>query len=581
MSDKPRRAVDLKRLLSLARPEARPLVIGTLALAIGSVMTLLYPMVIQQLIDGIEAGGGKELVTRGALMLVGLFSAGAFFGAIRAWLFTVSGERIVANLRTQLYRSIISQEVAFFDERRTGELTNRLASDTTVLQNTVTVNVSMLLRFTIMAIGAIGFLFYTSWKLTLLTLTVVPVVAISGGFFGRKMRAISRNFQDALAESTVVAEETIAGVRTVRAFAREEQEIARYSEAVEASFTIAKRRASVIAMLRGFIGFGGYGAIAVVLWFGGNMLVDGTISIGELTSFLLYTLTVAFSLGALSGLYEDFMKALGASERVFELMDRKATVTGGAHRLAEIRGEVVLAELDFAYPTRPDMPVLQKLNLTLSPGEVVALVGHSGSGKSTVAALLSRFYDPQGGSIHIDGTRYDELDIGWLREQVGVVSQEPILFATSILDNIRYGRPAASLDEVMAAAEAANAHDFIGRFPEGYETLVGERGVKLSGGQKQRVAIARALLKDPRILILDEATSALDAESEHLVQEALDRLMQGRTTLIIAHRLSTVKEADRVCVLDQGCLAQQGTHDELVAQDGIYRRLVQHQFSAA
>jgi len=581
MSDKPRRAVDLKRLLSLARPEARPLVIGTLALAIGSVMTLLYPMVIQQLIDGIEAGGGKELVTRGALMLVGLFSAGAFFGAIRAWLFTVSGERIVASLRTQLYRSIISQEVAFFDERRTGELTNRLASDTTVLQNTVTVNVSMLLRFTIMAIGAIGFLFYTSWKLTLLTLTVVPVVAISGGFFGRKMRAISRNFQDALAESTVVAEETIAGVRTVRAFAREEQEIARYSEAVEASFAIAKRRASIIAMLRGFIGFGGYGAIAVVLWFGGNMLVDGTISIGELTSFLLYTLTVAFSLGALSGLYEDFMKALGASERVFELMDRKATVTGGAHRLAEIRGEVVLAELDFAYPTRPDMPVLQKLNLTLSPGEVVALVGHSGSGKSTVAALLSRFYDPQGGSIHIDGTRYDELDIGWLREQVGVVSQEPILFATSILDNIRYGRPAASLDEVMAAAEAANAHDFIGRFPEGYETLVGERGVKLSGGQKQRVAIARALLKDPRILILDEATSALDAESEHLVQEALDRLMQGRTTLIIAHRLSTVKEADRVCVLDQGCLAQQGTHDELVAQDGIYRRLVQHQFSAA
>ncbi|MDG1478747.1 MAG: ABC transporter transmembrane domain-containing protein [Myxococcota bacterium] len=581
MSDKPRRAVDLKRLLSLARPEARPLVIGTLALAIGSVMTLLYPMVIQQLIDGIEAGGGKELVTRGALMLVGLFSAGAFFGAIRAWLFTVSGERIVASLRTQLYRSIISQEIAFFDERRTGELTNRLASDTTVLQNTVTVNVSMLLRFTIMAIGAIGFLFYTSWKLTLLTLTVVPVVAISGGFFGRKMRAISRNFQDALAESTVVAEETIAGVRTVRAFAREEQEIARYSEAVEASFAIAKRRASIIAMLRGFIGFGGYGAIAVVLWFGGNMLVDGTISIGELTSFLLYTLTVAFSLGALSGLYEDFMKALGASERVFELMDRKATVTGGAHRLAEIRGEVVLAELDFAYPTRPDMPVLQKLNLTLSPGEVVALVGHSGSGKSTVAALLSRFYDPQGGSIHIDGTRYNELDIDWLREQVGVVSQEPILFATSILDNIRYGRPAASLDEVTAAAKAANAHDFIGSFPEGYETLVGERGVKLSGGQKQRVAIARALLKDPRLLILDEATSALDAESEHLVQEALDRLMQGRTTLIIAHRLSTVKEADRVCVLDQGCLAQQGTHDELVAQDGIYRRLVQHQFSAA
>ncbi|MFT5681891.1 MAG: ABC transporter fused permease/ATP-binding protein [Myxococcota bacterium] len=581
MSDKPRNAVDLRRLISLARPEATPLIIGTLALTIGSVMTLLYPMVIQQLIDGIEAGGGKELVTKGALTLVGLFSAGAVFGAVRAWLFTVSGERIVANLRIRLYRSIISQEIAFFDERRTGELTNRLASDTTVLQNTVTVNVSMLLRFTIMTIGAIGFLFYTSWKLTFLTLTIVPVVAISAGVFGRKMRNISRNFQDALAESTVVAEETIAGVRTVRAFAREEQEIARYTEAVEESFAIAKRRAGIIAMLRGFIGFGGYGAIAVVLWFGGNMLVDGTISIGELTSFLLYTLTVAFSLGALSGLYEDFMKALGSSERVFELMDREATVTGGDTRLEQIRGEVVLSDLDFAYPTRPDMPVLNKLNLTLSPGEVVALVGHSGSGKSTVATLLSRFYDPQGGTIQLDGTAYADLDILWLREQVGVVSQEPILFATSIVDNIRYGRPGAPLDDVIAAAKAANAHDFIGTFPEGYDTMVGERGVKLSGGQKQRVAIARALLKDPRVLILDEATSALDAESEHLVQEALDRLMKGRTTLVIAHRLSTVKEANRVCVLDGGRVAQQGTHDELISEDGIYLRLVQHQFSAA
>jgi ABC transporter fused permease/ATP-binding protein len=581
MTDKPRRTADLKRLLALARPEARSLIIGTIALAIGSAMTLLYPMVIQWLIDGIEGGGGRELVTQGTVALVGLFTLGAIFGAIRAWLFTVSGERIVASLRTRLYRSIISQEIAFFDERRTGELTNRLASDTTVLQNTVTVNVSMLLRFTIMAIGAVGFLFYTSWRLTLMTLLVVPVVAISAGMFGRRMRDISRAFQDALAESTVVAEETIAGVRTVRAFAREEQEIARYDRAVEASFAVARRRAGIIAMLRGFIGFGGYGAIAVVLWFGGNMLVDGTISIGELTSFLLYTLTVAFSLGALSGLYEDFMKALGASERVFELMDREPTVSGGGARLERVRGEVALTDLDFAYPTRPDMPVLSRLNLTLSPGEVVALVGHSGSGKSTVAALLSRFYDPQGGSIALDGVDYGTLDIDWLREQVGVVSQEPILFATSILDNIRYGRPDAPLEAVIAAAKAANAHDFISTFPEGYDTLVGERGVKLSGGQKQRVAIARALLKDPRVLILDEATSALDAESEHLVQEALDRLMKGRTTLVIAHRLSTVKEANRVCVLDEGRLAQEGTHDELVSEDGIYRRLVQHQFSAA
>jgi len=580
MSTEKRPPVNLKRLVSLARPEARNLVLGTIALALGSVMTLLYPMVIQQLIDGIDAGGGREIVTRGALTLIGLFAAGAVFGAIRAWLFTVSGERVVANLRTHLYQSIISQEVAFFDERRTGELTNRLASDTTVLQNTVTVNVSMLLRFAIMALGAIGFLFYTSWRLTLITLAVVPLVAISAGMFGRKMRAISRDFQDALAESTVVAEETIAGVRTVRAFAREQAEVGRYRAAVERSFQVAKRRAGIIAMLRGFIGFGGYGAIALVLWFGGNMLVEGTITIGELTSFLLYTLTVAFSLGALSGLYEDFMKALGASERVFELMDRAPTVVGGDTRPDALQGAVRFDGVQFAYPTRPDMPVLVDFDLALNPGEVVALVGHSGSGKSTVAALLSRFYDPQGGSIELDGVPFGALDLDWLREQVGVVSQEPILFATSIVDNIRYGRPDAALEEVQAAARAANAHDFIGDFPEGYDTLVGERGVKLSGGQKQRVAIARALLKDPRLLVLDEATSALDAESEHLVQEALDRLMVGRTTVVIAHRLSTVKEADRVCVLEDGQVAESGTHDELISHGGIYKRLVEHQFAA-
>lgn len=577
----PRPAVDMKRLVSLARPELKNLAMGTAALVIGSAMTLLYPMVIQQLIDGIEGGGGKELVTEGALTLLVLFGVGALFGSLRAWLFTVSGERIVADLRTQLYSAIIHQEIAFFDERRTGELTNRLASDTTVLQNTVTVNVSMLLRFAIMAIGAVGFLLYTSWKLTLLTLTVVPVVAISAGIFGRRMRSISREFQDALADSTTVAEETISGVRTVRAFAREDQEVARYRAAVEASFEVARRRARVIAMLRGLIGFGGYGAIAVVLWFGGNMLVDGSLSIGELTSFLLYTLTVAFSLGALSGLYEDFMKALGASERVFELIDRRPAVTGGSERPAQVRGEVRLTEITFAYPTRPDVPVLNKLSLSLEPGQVVALVGPSGGGKSTVAALLSRFYDPQGGRITLDGHDYASLDIRWLREQVGVVSQEPILFATTILDNIRYGRPGASEEDVIAAAKAANAHDFITSFPEAYHTMVGERGVKLSGGQKQRVAIARAILKDPKVLVLDEATSALDAESEHLVQEALDRLMVGRTTMVIAHRLSTVKQADRVCVLDGGWLAQEGTHEELIARDGIYRRLVERQFAAA
>ena len=572
---------DFRRLVSLARSQSTPLVIGMAALVISSGMTLLYPLVIQKLLDGIQQGEGRELVTQSTLFLLAVFGAGAIFGSLRAWLFTVAGERIVADLRIQLYSSILHQEIAFFDERKTGELTNRLASDTTVLQNTVTVNISMLLRFAIMGVGAIGFLFYTNWKLTLLTLATVPVVAISGGIFGRRMRSISRDFQDALATSTEVAEETFSGVRTVRSFARESKEVERYSTAVEESFQVARRRATIIAWLRGLIGFGGYAAIAAVLWFGGNMLVEGTLSIGELTSFLLYTLTVAFSLSALSSLYEDFMKALGASERVFELMDRTPKIVSGTEQPAVIEGHIRFEHLDFAYPSRPDLPVLQGLDLTLRPGEVVALVGHSGSGKSTVAALLSRLYDPQSGHIEIDSHPYETLDLDWVREQVGVVSQEPILFATSIRNNILYGRPNASTEEVMAAAKASNAHDFIQGFPEGYDTRVGERGVRLSGGQKQRVAIARALLKDPRVLVLDEATSALDAESEHLVQEALDRLMEGRTTLIIAHRLSTVRDADRVCVLDSGHIVQEGTHQSLVEQDGLYRRLVEHQFANA
>ena len=573
--------VDLRRIISLARPQAGPLILGTAALVLGSGMPLLYPLVIQHLLDGIQAGQGRELVTRSTLILVVIFGAGALFGALRAWLFTVAGERIVATLRIQRYKAIIYQEIGVFDERRTGELTSRLSSDTTVLQNTVTVNVSMLLRFGIMGFGAIGFLFYTSWRLTLLTLATVPLVAISGGFFGRRMRSISRDFQDALATSTEVAEETFAGVRTVRSFARESKEVERYSNAVEASFAIARRRAKIIASLRGLVGFGGYAAIAAVLWFGGNMLVEGTLSIGKLTSFLLYTLTVAFSLGALSSLYEDFMKALGASERVFELMDRTPTVVGGDLKPQGISGHITFSGLHFAYPSRPDLPVLKGLDLELRPGEVVALVGHSGSGKSTVAALMSRLYDPQSGRIEFDGHPYENLNVEWVREQVGVVSQEPILFATSIFNNICYGKPGASHEEVLNAARASNAHDFIQGFHEEYATLVGERGVRLSGGQKQRVAIARALLKDPRVLVLDEATSALDAESAHLVQEALDRLMEGRTTLIIAHRLSTVRDANRVCVLDGGQIAQQGTHQALVAQDGLYRRLVEHQFSSA
>lgn len=487
---------------------------------------------------------------------------------------------MVASLRVNLYSALIRQEIGFFDQRRTGELTNRLASDTTVLQNAVTVNLSMALRFALQVLGAIAILLWTSWKLTLIMLAVVPLVAAGAGIYGRKLRQVSKDVQDALAVSSEVAEETLSGVRTVRAFAREEAEVSRYRDAVDESFRLARYRAKLGAIFTGGISFAGYGAIAAVLWYGGVMLSEGELSFGELTSFLLYTFTVAFSIGTLSGLWADFARAAGASERVFELIDRQPEVSAEGKRLETVRGELELDAVHFAYPTRPETPVLQGLSLSLQPGRVVALVGPSGGGKSTVAALLCRLYDPQQGMLRLDGHPYEALDASWLRQQVGVVSQEPILFATSITDNIRYGRLAATDAEVQAAAIAANAHEFVSAFPESYQTLVGERGVRLSGGQKQRIAIARALLKDPAILVLDEATSALDAESEHLVQEALERLMRGRTTLVIAHRLSTVKDADRVVVLDKGQVAEAGTHEALVAQKGLYRRLVERQFQA-
>jgi ATP-binding cassette subfamily B protein len=497
---------------------------------------------------------------------------------LRSYLFTVAGERIVTRLQEKLFLQIISQEIGFFDQRRTGELLNRLTSDATVLQKAVTVNVSMGLRFALSGIGAIGILIWTSWKLALLMLAVVPVIAIGAGWYGRILRKISRSVQDAFANANAVAEESIGGIRTVRSFAREGHEHERYQEGIEEAFTLAKKRAWVGAWFSGLISFAGYGSIVAVLWYGGHLLASGEMDFGELTSFMLYTFTVAFSLGALSGLYEDFAKAIGASDRVFELLERESEQVDGTIEIEKPVGALTFSDVSFAYPTRPDAMVLNGVSFQIVPNQVVALVGPSGGGKSTVAALISRFYDVQSGSVLLDDISIETLQMNWLREHVAVVRQEPILFATSILDNIRYGRPTATREEVFAAAKAANAHDFVSDFPEEYETLVGERGVRLSGGQKQRIAIARAILKDPVLLILDEATSALDVESEHLVQEALERLMENRSSLVIAHRLSTIQHADRVVVLSEGKVVEEGCHDELLEQEGLYHRLVHKQF---
>lgn len=581
-SSTPNKTVPVRRLLALALPETAVLLIGTVALLVSSGMTLVYPQAVKWMVDGLSSTDAPVDFDQAALLLIVVFIVQSIFAAVRSWLYTVAGERVVARLRKDLFAAILRQDVAFFDQRRTGELTSRLASDTTILQNTVTVNISMGLRFGAGAIGGLVVLFWMSPILATVSMAVVPVVAVGAAIYGRTLRTMSTEVQDAIARSNEVAEETIAGIRTVRSFAREGAEVSRFGGAVDQSFELARKRALGQGIFQAALGFAGYSAIALVVWYGGRLVESKAMTLGDLTAFLLYTVTVAMSLGALSSLWGDFMKASGAAQRVFELIDQVAAVEGQKGRKVEgLEGRVRFEDVDFSYPSRPDVPVLRNFSLDVSPGQVVALVGPSGAGKSTVSGLLSRFYDPSGGKITVDGTDIRELDPSSLREHIGVVSQEPILFATSIAENIRYARPGATDEEVRTAAKAANALNFVEEFPEGFQTLVGERGVRLSGGQKQRIAIARALLKDPRILILDEATSALDAQSEHLVQEALDRLMRGRTTLVIAHRLSTVQDADRVCLLRDGKVQEQGTHAELIAQDGLYKELVQHQFRAA
>jgi len=577
----PRPRLPIRRLLALAQPEWRLLLPGSLFLLVGAGSGLAYPQVLRLVVDAVHSTDVSRIDTY-ALLMVGVVALQSVSIGLRIQCFTVAGERIVTRLRETLYRRLLEQEIAFFDRQATGELMSRLASDTTVLQATVTVNASMAMRNAILTVGPLVFMLLTSWRLTLLMLAIVPPLALGAVWMGRFVEGLSRRAQDALAASGRVAEETLAGIRTVRSFTGEEREGRRYGEAVMRTFELARRRSRGIAWFVGVSYFLSFAGLALLLRQGVRAVALGQMTGGELTAFVTYGLTVGFAIAGLGEIWAELMKARGASERIFALLDRSPGLpVSGGERPAAVAGRLALEGVSFAYATRPDAPALHEVSFVIEPGEVVALVGPSGAGKSTIAALIPRFYDPQRGAVRLDGADIRALDPVWLRERIGSVAQEPLLFGTTVGENIRYGRPGATDAEVEAAARVAHCHEFIVELPQGYATAVGERGVQLSGGQRQRVAIARAALKDPAILILDEATSALDAESEALVKDALAHLMQGRTSLVIAHRLSTVRDADRVVVLDGGRVVQVGAHAELMRQEaGLYAQLVSRQLAA-
>ncbi len=572
----------LVRLWPRVRPYRGILLLATLALLASGALGLAFPMVVKYLLDAAFISHDRALLDRIALGLVALFTVQAGLNYAQAYLLSVAGERAVAGLRRDLFATLIQMPPGFFAERRTGELTSRLTVDVGLLQGVLSHQVSEFARQILSLVGGIVLLTYLQPRLTLTALGVAPVVVGSAMIFGRRLRRMTTGVQDRVAEATAVAEEVFSQIRTVQSFVQEPAERARYGERVTESVQTAIQRARVRGVFFGVLTFSTFVGIVFVLWQGGLLVLEGKLTAGSLVSFLLYTVTIAASIGALASSFSSYQEAVGAAERVFEILEMRPGIADPEHpeTLAQpVAGRVEFDEVSFRYHDDPDHPwTLERINLSIAPGEVVALVGPSGGGKTTLVSLLPRFWDVDRGRILLDGHDVRALRLADLRAAIGIVPQEPALFSGSVRENIAYARPGAADAEVEAAARAAHAHEFIERLSQGYDTLVGERGVKLSGGQRQRVAIARAILKDPAVLVLDEATSSLDTESERLIEDALERLLVGRTTLIIAHRLSTVARADRLVVVDRGRILEEGTHSELLARGGMYARLYQRQF---
>ncbi len=570
-------------LVQLLSPYRRRVFIAAIALVIAAGTMLAVGQGLRAVIDkGFSAGDpawlDRTLASMGGLIVL---LAGATY--LRFYNVSWLGERVTADIRRRVFDHLLTLPPAWFEAGRTGEVISRLTADTTQLENVIGSSLSIALRNALLLAGGLVMLFTTSLKLSLLTVGGVPLVVVPIILYGRRVRRLARESQDRVAELGNRIDETIHEIRIVQAYGHEDADRRDFGRLVESSFDTARDRVANRARLVAAVMLLVFGAVAFILWVGGHDVLAGRLSAGELSAFVFYAALVAGSVGALSEVWGDLQRASGATERLMDILGATPAILAPARPqpLPEpSRGDLAFERVRFFYPSRPDTPALDDFTLTIAPGETVALVGPSGSGKSTVFQLLLRFYDPQAGRVVLDGVDLTAADPLAIRQRIALVPQDAVIFATSVADNVRYARPDASLDEVRAACAAAFADEFITRLPEGYDTDLGERGVRLSGGQRQRIAIARAILADRPVLLLDEATSALDAESERMVQTALDGLMRRRTTLVIAHRLATVQKADRIIVLDGGRIVQQGSHAELVAQDGLYGRLAQLQFVA-
>jgi subfamily B ATP-binding cassette protein MsbA len=565
----------LRPLLARLRPYVTPLLFGALALLLSSAIGLAFPLIVRELLDAAFVKGNGALLNKLAILLVVVFAVQGLLSFVQVWLITSVAERVIAKLRSELFAHLVRLSPGFFSEQRTGELTSRLSTDLTLLQSVLTYQSTELARQLVYLVGGIVMLTITHPQLTVTTLAVVPVVVGAAFIFGRAMRKASTAVQDRIADAMGTAEEAFSQIRTVQSFTRERAESERYDFQLRDVVSAAIYRAKVRGVFFGVITFAGFAGVAAVLWQGGRLVLAGQLTGGALVEFLFYAFFVAAAVGALGQLFGAYQEAIGAARRVFDLLDTKPTIADPAMPASlprPVRGDVHLAGVTFRYAD--DLPdVLHDVTFAIAPGEVVALVGPSGAGKTTIASLLPRFWDVQHGSVTLDGIDVRALSLGDLRGAIGIVPQEPALFSGTVRDNIAYARAGATDAEVDAAARAAHAMEFIERLPERMNTRVGERGVKLSGGQRQRIAIARVFLKNPALVILDEATSSLDTESEQLVEAAMEELLRGRSTLIIAHRLSTVRRADRVIVLEGGVIVEEGSHSELIASGGLYSRL--------